>query len=35
MATQPEQLKERLRGRLFLSSMMGWCDAAFCASRRA
>lgn len=24
---------ERLRGRLFLSSMMGWCDPEFCASR--
>jgi len=28
-----EELADRLKGRLFLSSMMGRCDAAFCASR--
>jgi len=28
-----EDLADRLKGRLFLSSMMGRCDAAFCASR--
>lgn len=28
-----DDLAGRLTGRLFLSSMMGWCDAPFCASR--
>lgn len=27
------EIAGRLKGRLFLSSMMGWCDAGFCASR--
>ena len=26
-------MAEKLRGKLFLSSMMGWCDASFCAAR--
>lgn len=28
-----EEIRRRLQGGLFLSSMMGWCDADFCAAR--